>query len=356
MCNGREGGNVCFELTELDRRLLDRIQRDVPLKARPYRDIGVDLNIPEEAVLERLRDLSGPSPAPIRQISAIFDSKKLGYQSCLVAAKVNTASIRAAADVISAHPGVSHNYQREHEFNLWFTLAVPPDSILGLEQTVEALRELSDAEQMRLMPALKLYKIGVKFDLGVEAADHAPVARLHTTPITLTDDDKRMIRVLQQHLPVETRPFDAWASEANVSVEELLAAARRYQDAGVMRRFSAVLRHRSIGVSANAMGVWNVSPERQDEFGQLAASHPSVSHCYLRPTYPDWPYSVFTMVHGKTRVDCEATLAAISLRGGVKEYTALYSCEEFKKVRVKYFIGDIEKWESQQCMRIVERR
>jgi DNA-binding Lrp family transcriptional regulator len=161
--------------------------------------------------------------------------------------------------------------------------------------------------------------------------------------------------MLQQQLPIDKRPFDAWADEVGVSVDALLAAANRYFDVGVMRRFSAVLRHREIGVSANAMGVWVVPPERCDQFGELAALHPAVSHCYLRPTYPDWPYSIFTMVHGKSRIDCEAALASISLRGGIKDYTSLYSTQEFKKVRVKYFAGDIEKWESEQCIRVEQK-
>jgi DNA-binding Lrp family transcriptional regulator len=113
-----------------------------------------------------------------------------------------------------------------------------------------------------------------------------------------------------------------------------------------MRRFSAVLRHRAIGVSANAMGVWVVPPAQCDALGHLAAQLPAVSHCYQRPTYPDWPYSIFTMVHGQTRAACEATLAAISRASGVTDYAALYSVREYKKVRIRYFEADIEEWES----------
>ena len=339
------------ELTEVDRRILDHLQREIPLTPRPYHDIAVSLDLTEETLLERVRALSGPPPAPIRQISAIFDSKALGYQSCLVAAKVDPTAIEQAAQIINEHPGVSHNYHREHAYNLWFTLAVPPDSRLGLEQTVRALQQLTGAAQMRLMPAIKLYKIGVKFDLGVEtaAATSTPTgdARRHgQTPLPLTENARRMIRVLQQHLPADPRPFDAWAREAGVTTDDLLAAAVHYRDTGIMRRFSAVLRHRAIGVSANAMGVWAVPPERCDSLGELAAQYPAVSHCYQRPTYPDWPYSVFTMVHGHARADCEATLAAISAASGVREYTSLYSVHEYKKVRIKYFEQDIARWES----------
>src|SRR3954447_10431502 len=122
-------------LSESDRRLLDQLQREVPLVDRPFREIANKVGLAEQEVLNRLRALSGGPPAPIRQISAIFDSKMLGYQSCLVAAKVEAEHLDAAAKVINQHPGVSHNYQREHAYNLWFTLAVPPDSKLGLAGT-----------------------------------------------------------------------------------------------------------------------------------------------------------------------------------------------------------------------------
>ena len=343
---------VSADLNDFDRRLLDQLQREVPLTPRPYRDIAQRLGVTESEVLERLSALSGPAPAPIRQISAIFDSRALGYQSCLVAARVDPARIEQAAEIINRHPGVSHNYEREHAYNLWFTLAVGPDSRLGLERTVELLRKLTGAQQMRLLPSIKMYKIGVKFDLGGDAeagdaSESPPVAPpRHRGDVTLTPTDKGMIRVLQQHLPLAPRPFDASAREAGVTVDELLAAAKRYLELGVMRRFSAVLRHRTIGVSANAMGVWIVPPERCDSFGELAAQYPAVSHCYQRPTYPDWPYSMFTMVHGASRTACEMCLAAISLASGIKEYISLYSTREFKKVRVKYFLDDISRWEA----------
>ena len=340
------------ELTTVDRRLLDLIQQEIPLTPRPYLDLARRLGLTEQDVLSRVAALSGDRLSPIRQISAIFDSRALGYQSCLVAAKVDPDRIREAAAVINQHPGVSHNYQREHAYNLWFTLAVPADSRLGLERTAAALRELSGAAQVRLLPAIKMYKIGVKFDLGGEGAaaasdGPAPAATAEVKSLgPIGEADKAMIRVLQQHLPITPRPFDEWAEQAGCTAEALLAAATRYRDAGLMRRFSAVLRHREIGVSANAMGVWVVPPVGYERFGRLAAEYSAVSHCYVRPTYPDWPYSLFTMVHGKTRDECEATLKAISAASGVMEYTSLYSTVEFKKVRVKYFGEEIAQWES----------
>jgi DNA-binding Lrp family transcriptional regulator len=155
-----------------------------------------------------------------------------------------------------------------------------------------------------------------------------------------------MIRVLQQDVPIVARPFDGWASDAGCPVDDLLSAARRLIETGAMRRFSAVLRHRAAGFGANAMGAWVVPPHRREEFGELAALYAAVSHCYLRPTYEDWPYSIFTMVHGKQPAECEQVLADIAAASGITEYTALYSTREYKKVRVKYFTPDIRQWEA----------
>jgi DNA-binding Lrp family transcriptional regulator len=346
---------MSVELASPDRLLLDHLQREVPLVERPYEEIGRRVGLRQEEVLARVTALSGPPPAPIRQVSAIFDSKRLGYQSCLVAAKVEEGRFAQAVQVINAHPGVSHNYRREHAFNLWFTLAVPSGSKLGLDGTLAVLQRLSGAQEMRALPTLKLYKIGVRFDLSDgdgESASRPPnptaVPSTRFDTIKISEADKSTIRILQQHLPPRERPFDFWADELGIPVTELLAAATRYRECGVMRRFSAVLRHRAIGVTANAMGVWVVPPALQDDFGGLAAGYPAVSHCYLRPSYPpQWPYNIFTMIHGRTRDECEATLRAISAATGIRDYAALYSTQEYKKVRVRYFVGDIEQWEAE---------
>lgn len=334
-------------LDEISLRLVDMLQSDFPLVERPFLAIGGEFGISERAAIERVAVLRGKV---IRQISAIFDSRALGYESCLVAAKVDETQIEEAAAIVSRHPGVSHNYQRNHNFNLWFTLAVPPDSRFGLEGTLEILHEHSGAETMRLLPALKVYKIGVKFDVSgdadVAARDGTSVRATTTSSAhALTSRDRRMIRVLQQDLPLIAEPFHLWAQQAGVSTQALLDSARSYMHEGLMRRFSAVLRHRAAGFSANAMGAWDVPAARHDEFGTIAASFSAVSHCYLRPTYPDWPYSIFTMVHGTKCEDCEATLAAIAQASGQRDYVSLYSTREFKKVRVKYFTDDIARWE-----------
>lgn len=343
-------------LDDRDRRLLDVIQQQIPLVDRPFAAIAQQIGTDEADVLRRLTQLKTPPSAVIRQISAIFDSKSLGYQTCLVATKLDEAKIESAAAIINQHPGVSHNYRRNHDYALWYTLAVPPGSRLGLQGTIDILQKLSGAQAMRLMPSLKLYKIGVKFDVSGEGEvvsrtePASPGKPAHATPVNIPGpEDQRMIRVLQQDLPLIPAPFDEWARQAQVSVPQLLQAAQNYIETKQMRRFSAVLKHREVGFSANAMGVWVVPPERHDEFGATAASFSAVSHCYLRPSYPDWPYSLFTMVHAPSADECEKVLAAISQATGITDYRSLYSSREFKKIRVRYFTGDIEAWEAQHA-------
>jgi DNA-binding Lrp family transcriptional regulator len=338
---------------DADEQLLAAVQEQVPLSPRPFADIARNLDLPESLVLERLGALrTGPHNA-IRQIGAIFDSGALGYQSTLVAAKVPENRLTAAAAAINEHPGVSHNYRRDHEYNLWYTLAVPPDTRLGLEATAQILHRRSAAVATRLLPTLKMYKIGVKLDLDRGASDlpHSPSGKVapapvaHLPAVALSQREIEFVRVLQRDLPIVQRPFDAWARELAVSVDELLAVAEQFRLRRIMRRFSAVLRHRQLGFDANAMGVWIVPPQRQDAFGAVAAGFSQVSHCYLRPTYQDWPYNLYTMIHARRRAEGAIILKAIASATGIDRYAALFSTHEYKKVRIRYFESDIAAWE-----------
>jgi len=335
----------------MDRKILDRIQASVPLVDRPFAVIGEELGIDEGEVIGRIKGLKEGSRRAIRQISAIFDSRSLGYESTLVAAKVEPGHLEAAAAVINQHPGVSHNYQRNHAYNLWYTLAVGPDSRLGLGGTLEVLHRQSGAIATHLLPATKMFKIGVKFDLAGEgelAGRGETTAVAERQPlVALTEADKTLIRVLQQDMEIVPQPFECWAAQAGLGVREMLARAAGFQADGRMRRFSAVLRHRDIGFSANGMGVWVVPAGREEAFGDVAASFAAVSHCYQRPTFADWPYNLFTMVHAGDQSQCAEVLAEIARATGISEYGVLYSSREFKKKRVQYFTGDIEAWEAQ---------
>jgi len=339
------------EPDDADRELLNELQAGLELVREPYAEIGTRLGMGEDEVLRRLRALK--DGAIVRQLSAIFDTRALGYTSSLVAARYPDDRLFEAARIVGGHPGVSHNYRRTHAFNLWYTLAVEADSRLGLEATMERLAEETRAESMRLLPTLKLYKINVQLDMTGSQASDAKEEAPRPSPtrgdgVLPTDDDKRMIVILQRDLPLTPRPFDAWAEEAGVGVEELLGAARTFVQRNYMRRFAAVLNHRRAGFGANGMAVWRVDEERLEEIGPLMAAFRAVSHCYRRPTYPDWPYSIFTMVHQRSKEACEDAIAAIAEETGITDpadRAVLYSTYEFKKIRLLYFTPEYREWE-----------
>lgn len=334
-------------LEDLDRKLLNILQSEFPLAERPFAALGDRLGTSEADAMERVRRLR--EGKVIRQVSAIFDTRALGYASSLVAARFRPERLAEGAKVVSDHPGVSHNYERNHEFNLWYTVAVPPTSRLGLEGTVERLRLLSGAEAMRILPTLKLYKIGVKLDMtGEEDAagsdpGYSEKNRALAPPVGATDI--AVIRELQKDLRVAERPFDPYARTLRMTLPDLFAYLKKMQDLGQLRRFAAVLHHRKAGFHANAMGVWKVGEDEIDRMGERLAAFRAVSHCYRRPVYPDWPYPLFTMVHGRTVEECNEILASMSRASGLTEYRALYSTREYKKTRVPYFTPELDDWE-----------
>lgn len=335
----------------LDRSLLDRLQASIPCIERPFAGIGAEIGTDESDVLSRIQRLK--QEQVIRQVSAIFDTRSLGYASSLVAARIPPDRVDAAAAIINRHPGVSHNYLRNHDFNLWYTIAVAPTSKLGLEATVDLLHQQSGAESTRLLPTLRLFKIGVRFNMGGSGKSAKPAPafseknRSQLEPLTAAEID--FVRVMQRDLPLTPTPFIDAATELGIPFAQLQSINDQFLSSGRMRRFAAVLHHRKAGFKANAMGVWAGpadDPAKLQQIGETMATFPAVSHCYQRPSYPDWPYNLFTMVHGRSQQDCEQILDEIATKTGLTDHMALYSSKEYKKVRVRYFTDEEAAWES----------
>lgn len=336
------------EETQFEQRLLQRIEDSMPLVREPYAQIAAELGCGETELLAHLAGLRGEGGV-IREISGIFDVSRLGYRQSLVALAVPEDRLDEAGRIVAAHPGVSHCYGRANEWNLWFTLAVSPASCLGLEGTVARLCELCGARSQMILPTLRQYKLRVRLaGQGEAAAAETPRAKPHVrgAQVQLDDAQRRAVAALQQDLPNCTDPFATLAKPVGMGADELLVHAADMLAAGCLRRYSAVLHHLQAGFPANVMVVWQVGEAEADAAGAQCAQLPAISHCYVRPSSERWPYSLYTMIHGRNRQDCQMTVEEIVARTGMLRRAELWTREEYKKQRVVLFSDEEAAWES----------
>ena len=322
----------------LDKEILNEIQWSFPLVAEPYRALAEKFQISHEEMKKRITNLK--SSGVLRQLSAIFDTRRLGYKSSLVAMAITPDKLDYVANQINRHPGVSHNYERNHEYNLWFTLATPPGTDLKTE--VDKFSKLPGILKVRLLPTIKLFKIGVKLDMvddkKKEIAPTEEKKKINEVKFSPTEDDKEFIRQLQKDLEVVDRPFLSAANALGMTEAQVFDKLRHYEEIGVMRRYAAILRHRDVGFTANGMIVWRVPEDQIEPVGAKLGAFPQISHCYQRPVYSDWPYNVFSMVHCKSIPEAEEMAKEIQKHINVSDYKILFSSREFKKTRVEYFV------------------
>ncbi len=323
------------DIDQRDRELLNALQGEIPLASTPFAIIGQMIDMSEKEVIKRTERLK--RDGLVRQIAAQFDMHALGYRSSLVAARVSPERIDEAAAVVNAHPGVTQNYRRNHEFNLWFTIVVGPASKLGLDKTIEILGDEADCEAVRPLPTLKAFKTSSGDLSDSESSSALP---------PLTPHEIECVRLLQRDLPLQPRPFDALSRTAGISAEEITSTGKSLLKRGIMRRFGAVVQQRKPGFSTSAMGVWIVPEGRVEELAAKMSQNRAVSHCYLRPVYQDWPYNVYTIVHGRSIDECESIINDIALDVGVNEKRALYPTKEYKKARISFFTPEAEEWEA----------
>ncbi|MGZ6679449.1 MAG: siroheme decarboxylase subunit alpha [Solirubrobacteraceae bacterium] len=339
---------AAIPLDDADKALLNVMQGSFPIEPRPYAAVARALEADEAWVLRRVSELI--DKRIIRQVTPIYDTRALGYGSMLVAAKVDPENPWRPAKIINSHPGVSHNYLRNHDFNMWFTIAVEEDSRLGLQGTLDVLQELTGAESIRQLPTLKLFKIRMDLEMqgGTEVLAKSAVAE---EPVELDKQpfdefDKAVIRATQGDLPVVSEPYADAARGLGITVDALIEHLEGMKERGLLRRVAAILFHRRAGFSANGMGVWQVPEEHIARVGPQMAAFRGISHCYERPTYADWPYSIFTMAHGRSKEECDAILDAIAAEvPEIEGRATLYSSTEFKKIRLLYFTDDFRRWE-----------
>jgi len=153
-----------------------------------------------------------------------------------------------------------------------------------------------------------------------------------------TPTQVKILKMVQGNLPDSAAPYADIAREVGVGEEEVIGLLRSMKDKGQIRRFGATLRHQKAGYGANSMVAWKIDSEEEImRVGKLMAENRAVSHCYFRKAQANWPYSLYTMVHGKSREDCVETARSLSQLSGVADYAMLFSIKELKKTSMTYF-------------------
>jgi len=343
-------------LDDLDRRLLDRIQRDFPIEPRPFETLARELDAEEADVLARVRALH--DAGLVRQIGPVFDLHRLGYTSTLCAAKIAPEAVDTAAARINAYPEVTHNYLRDAQFNMWFTLVAPSQN--RIDEILKEIRRVGGIDEVLSLPAENTFKINVHFrktgtatpfssskGVAVPAFRNRDSHHLfsRTRQINgdcphldhLDDRDIAVIRALQDPLPLVERPYAELAERAAVTEDELVARIRAWLDSGLIRRFGARVKHRAIGYTANGMSVWDVAPDQTEAAGNYMASLPQVSHCYTRTRAENWPYNLYAMIHAQKEEEVLETVQQIAARLNISNSKILFSTRELKKSAPKFF-------------------
>jgi DNA-binding Lrp family transcriptional regulator len=227
---------------------------------------------------------------------------------------------------------VSHNYARADDFNLWFTLTVPSETDLKREAT--ALAKRAGIREWLFLPTIRRFKISFQLDMEGNSRPRRKPSRASPRPLAV---DRNFVRELQKDLPLMARPFSPAALALGWTEGEVTRELRRYRATGAIRRVASVLRPVNAGFPANILVVWAPRTEQVDQLGRIAAASKNVSHCYERPEFPTWPYSVYTMIHGHSIAECEKVIHFIAQESGVDNYRKLTTLKEYKKIRVEYF-------------------
>lgn len=325
-----------YPLSSIDKYLLEELQNDFPLVSKPYKIIAEKLNISEETLIEKTKNLC--SEKIIRNISAIINAGKIGFQSTLVAVRVNENQIDNVAQRINTHPGVSHNYLRNHTYNIWFTLTIKKDKDLVKE--VGDLLDFSGKEVIDylILPSVRTFKIGVNFRFSQKKYDHDKNETIDDKgEIELSSTDKEIINKVQDNMDIISEPWKKIASSLNISEGLLFERIQYLKKSGAIRRISATINHRKVGILFNAMCCFKVSEEQIISAGIKISEHPQLTHCYQRKIFPcKWDYPLFAMVHAESENECEIISQSLSQQINCNDYIILFSTKELKKERIKY--------------------
>jgi len=310
----------------LDFRLLHDFQRDFPLCSAPFAELAARLGVAESTVLHALEQLR--REGKISRVGAVFAPKRIGA-STLAAVAVPPEKLIAVADTINRFPEVTHNYERDHKYNLWFVVTAGSE---GRLQAALGAIEQTAGYPILVLPLVKEFHIASSAPGGVETNTQV-CAETFAPPTVLDELERRLVMVLQEGLPLFIRPFSVLASRVGCDENEVLERIRRWCAEGVIKRFGVVVRQHEPSYGAHAMLVHDIPDEIVAQHGESLAREPGVAICYQRPrALPNWPYNLFCTIHGEIREEVQAKIAEIRRRLNLAVYAhdTLFSLNHFK--------------------------
>ncbi len=331
-------------MDNIDKKLINLIQNNFELIPAPYEKIGILLGISEEEVLTRLKRMKNEKI--LRYIGASIDYTNLNFNGILVAAKVPVGEIDKSASIINSHPGITHNYLRKDEYNMWFTIS-EPDSY-DVEKTAKKILNLAKLKDYMLLKSEKKYKLNFSLNAYAKESDDLNFEKIKTKKIVkeiqINNIDRRIIEELKQPFPIINRPFYELSRKLEMSEEELLEKLLYYKNSGLIRKVGAIISQKELGYNYNALVLWNVEEHKIDFFAQKLSSFKNISHCYRRTEFPHWKFSIYSMIHCYDENHFEKLIQFLNEDENVLDYKILQTEKELKKKRMSFSDLEYEKW------------
>ena len=328
-------------LDTLDKELLQQLQDNFPVEKRPWTDLGQMLGISEAEVLSRIHRLS--AEGVIRKLRTILDAKKLNTcSSTLMAMKVPEDKMEDVVNVVNEYMSVTHNYRREHDYNLWFTVTTCGSKDLG--STVEEIKRRTGIPERDILnlPTTSVFKIDVRFKFtngGLKAMNGNNNSNNNGNSNLNNADaiNKAIIRSTQDEIPLVDEPFAEIANETGISQDEVITRLKELISVGVIKRLGISVNQRKIGIVANAVVAWKVPQEQVKRVGAMLSAYREITHCYERVTVPGkWECNLFTVIHGYNRESVEEIAGKMSEAVGISDYLVMFSNEQFKRTSVMH--------------------
>lgn len=325
--------NVSSAMSAADLALLNPWQHGFPLVREPFAYLARALDLREADVLAACERLQ--RAGAISRIGGVF-APGVGGAALLAAMAVPHDRLHEVAATVSAHPGVNHNYEREHAFNLWFVMT--GRDAPAVEAAMQGLERATGLPALRLRMQ-RAYRIDLGFDLRHPTAVRPMRASHPARAEPIAAADRPLAARVEAGLPITALPFDTWAGDTGRPVEDLLGTLQRWLDAGTLKRFGVVVRHHELGFCANAMTVFDVPDEAVDACGEALACQPGVTLAYRRERAPQWPYNLYCMVHGTDRAVVQGVIDRVVPAAGLAAHrrAVLFSTRRFKQTGAHRF-------------------